>query len=441
MSDVARIECKSCGASADFDVKTQMIHCAHCGKSYKLSEYNECEDILEDEEVEVAGDDLKIENFEHDLSKFKKGIHPWGNAEEEGMSLYSCNACGAEVFVSNVSGTAKCPFCDNNLVFTEQFTGDLKPDFIIPFKKSKEDAVNGYYDFLKSKSRYLPGIFKSQNHIDEIQGIYVPYWLFDADFDAEYIYKAKKIETWEAFIFEFTKTSYLDIYRNGNISFKNIPRDASLRMENDLLDSIEPFDVNEAEDFSTYYIAGFMAERFDVPAEDCVKEAVDRMESTIISEVEKTIGSYDELRKHREKVTLKEGEIKYALYPVWYLNTSYKDKHYSFVMNGQTGKMVSNDLPKDPLKVILFMCLFSLIAFVVLLVILMCIIGFYSIPVALIGAPILGIIIGLIDSYNHMRTIEKVKEAAKYIENKLVLSRKEDKLIKSHTKMRIKPKD
>lgn len=478
MSEVFKINCKNCGAPAQFDARNQVISCKHCGQSFDLSEYNESEIIQKNgEKIESSADngnliesisenanlpksivenadsaknakklqvinkenkpEVKVEDFEHDLKLFKQGNHTWGNTEKEGMSVYSCNSCGAEVLVSNISGTAKCPYCENNLVFTEKFTNDLRPDSIIAFKKTKEDAINGYYEFLHSKKRFLPRIFKNNNHIDEIQGIYVPYWVFDATFKADYFYKCETEETWQTLLHEYTKTTYYDVYREGTISFNDVPHDASKRMDDELLYSIEPFDLSEATDFSTYYLGGFMAERFDVSAEECVKEVVGRMENTIETQVEKTITGYQSTDKEDGKITLKEGEIKYTMYPVWYLNTTFKNKKYTFAMNGQTGKVVGTNLPKDPFKVALFALLYTVLAFIVLSLLLMCLVSFYSFIFAFLLAPIAGVVIALIDSYFAMRSIKDEKEADSYIKEKLELSRKEDKYVSEYTSRRL----
>ena len=214
--------------------------------------------------------------------------------DEDKMDLYSCTSCGAEIIATKVSGTAKCPYCYNNLIFVKQFTGELKPDLIIPFKLEKEDAIKAYNKHLDSRKLFLPKVFKKQNHIDEIQGVYVPYWLFDAKFDFDYAYKCKKVEKWQKGPFDFVKNSKYDAYRDGTIAYINVPRDGSKRMNDLLMDSIEPFDISESQNFSTYYIAGHPAERYDVPFEDCINDAIKRMEQTTYDELNETLKGYEE---------------------------------------------------------------------------------------------------------------------------------------------------
>lgn len=442
MADVFSINCKNCGASAHFDPKTQKIKCDHCGKAFKLSEFNESDDIIDDgdENYTFETQEINIKNFDIDLKVFDKGRHSFGGGTEEEMSVYHCEKCGAEILISSISGTAKCPFCDNNLIFTEKFEGGLKPDLIIPFKKNKEDALDAYHKFLNSKT-FLPSIFKTNAHIDEIQGLYVPYWIFDGDFDLKYLYKTQSEVSKEILIFVVTITSYYDCIREGTMSYKDLPRDASSRMRNDLMDSLEPFDLSEAEEFSTYYLAGYLAERFDVPAEDCIKEAVERMKTTIVSEVEDTVKGYDTKRKAGEQVKLTDGKIRYGLYPVWYLNTTYQNKQYSFVMNGQTGKVVGDNLPIDWLIVILFTVLVAGVLGVIIGIIATCFAGF----IGFVAGGLAGVAIGLLIMFFMVRgdvvSIEKKKDAAEYISKQLNLTKNEDKLKKKRTKIRLADSD
>lgn len=443
MADVFSINCKNCGASAHFDPRTQKIKCDSCNQTYKLSEYNESDDVLEDgdEEYSFETQNINIKDFVFDSSRVVKSGQAFDNDSEEKVSAYICEQCGAEVITSSVSGTAKCPYCDNNLVFTDKFEGILRPDLIIPFKKTKEDALEAYEAFLKKRSSFIPSIFKKENHIEEIQGVYVPYWIYDADFELKYLYKTKSVEENEILLFTVTTTSFFDVIREGTISYKDLPRDASSRMRDDLMDSLEPFDIKEAEDFSTYYIAGYLAERFDVPAEDCVKDAIDRMKKTITKEVENTIKGYDEVKKAGEEVKLLNGKVRYGLYPVWYLSTSYKNKKYSFAMNGQTGKVVSDNLPIDWVATIIVGIIISFITGLILGLFGACALSFAGFVVLWF----IGVLIGIGITFGMVRkdlvSIEKKAEAKEYISDELKLSKKQDKLKKKRTKIRLSDSD
>jgi len=226
-----------------------------------------------------------------------------------------------------------------------QFSGDLKPDYIIPFKLDKEAAKNALKRHLKGK-RLLPKVFKDENHIDEIKGIYVPFWLFDADADARIRYKATRVSFWSDSRYNYTKTSFYSVVRAGNIGFDIIPVDGSSKIADDLMESIEPYTFSDAVEFSTGYLAGFLADRYDVTAENSVERANQRVTKSTEQIFAGTVEGYQTVTPESTSIQLSNGKAKYALYPVWLLNTTWQGKQYTFAMNGQTGKFVG-DLPMD----------------------------------------------------------------------------------------------
>jgi hypothetical protein len=189
-------------------------------------------------------------------------------------------------------------------------------------------------------------VFKDENHIDEIKGIYVPFWLFDADADADARYRATRVTSWSDSNYIYTKTSYFSITRAGCMGFDRIPVDGSSKMADDLMESIEPFDCSEAVDFQTAYLAGYLADRYDVDADASIARANERVRASAEQAFAATVHGYATVVPTSVNVRLSNGIAKYALYPVWILNTTYNGEKYTFAMNGQTGKFVGN-LPLD----------------------------------------------------------------------------------------------
>ena len=107
-----------------------------------------------------------------------------------------------------------------------QFSDDLKPDYIIPFKLDKKEAKAAYQKHLQGKN-FLPGIFRSENHIDEIKGIYVPFWLFDTDATADMKFNGERIRTWTSGDTEYTEHEFYQAQRTGEIRFSHVPADGS----------------------------------------------------------------------------------------------------------------------------------------------------------------------------------------------------------------------
>lgn len=269
----------------------------------------------------------------------------WESGETDGLRTYVCKSCGGEIVGDETTGATSCPFCGNPVVMMGQFSGALKPDYVIPFKLDKKAAKEALKKHYQGK-RLLPKVFKDANHIDEIKGIYVPFWLFDADANADIRYKATRTSHWSDSDYNYTKTDYYSIWRSGSLGFCGVPVDGSSKIENDLMESIEPFDFSQAVDFQTAYLAGYLADKYDVDAEQSIVRANERIKTSTEQAFQSTVQGYVTVIPEYSGVRLFNTNAKYALYPVWILNTSWNGKQYTFAMNGQTGKLVG-DLPLD----------------------------------------------------------------------------------------------
>ena len=238
-----------------------------------------------------------------------------------------------------------------------QFSGALKPDFVIPFKLSKEDAVAALKNHYKGKP-LLPKAFTNGNHIEEIQGVYVPFWMFDGQAEGSVDYEGLIIHVYESGDYEITETEHYDVHRGGSISFEKVPVDASSKMPDDHMDSIEPYDYAGLKPFSTAYLPGFLADKYDVTVEESHDRADGRCSASLEGALRRTTTQYDSCVPLRQDIHLRRGKVHYALLPVWMLHTKWNGKDFLFAMNGQTGKLVG-DLPTDMGK---FWAIFAAIA-------------------------------------------------------------------------------
>ena len=261
------------------------------------------------------------------------------------MGVYVCQTCGGEIIADETTSATSCPFCGNPVIFKSRLSGELKPDYIIPFKLDKKAAKEALKKHMSGK-KLLPKVFKSENHIDEVKGVYVPFWLFDTDADAEARYRATKTRFWSDGDYDYTETSHFSLLRSGSMGFDHIPVDGSRKMPDDLMESLEPFDFSEAVDFQTAYLSGYLADKYDVPADECNKRANERVKCSSDIALRSTVVGYDSVVPENVSVQFSGGRKHYALYPVWLLNTTWNGNKYTFAMNGQTGKFVG-DLPID----------------------------------------------------------------------------------------------
>lgn len=335
MAVTQQYKCLNCGGAISFDSDSQTLKCHYCGTEFEVSVLEEYENCVGQEYAD---------SFDWQIAAGSE----WDGDERYTLKTYVCSSCGGEVVGEETTAASFCPYCSNPVIMTDNLSGILRPDLVIPFKLNKEQAKEALKKHYKGK-RFLPKDFTKDNRIDEIKGIYVPFWLFEADVDASVRYRATRVRVWSDANFTYTKTSFYLILRNGTLGFERVPVDGSSRMADDLMESIEPFDIGEAVDFHTAYLSGFFADKYDVDASQSIDRANARIKKSTEEIFESTVNGYSTIRTEYSGIRLHNSNAKYALYPVWMLNTKYKDKTYTFAMNGQSGKMVGN-LPIDKKK-------------------------------------------------------------------------------------------
>ncbi len=335
MAKIQEYKCPNCGGAITFDSSLQKMKCPYCDTELDVESL-----LAYDKDLASASKEDKI--------NWEKPGRVWQEGDEEGMRVYVCNSCGGEIIGDENTAATACPFCGNPVVLMGQVAGTLMPDYIIPFKLDKEAAKKKLLEHYKDKP-FIPDTFTDKNHIDEIKGIYVPYWLFDTDARGIVRYKGSKIRTWRDSQNVYTETSYYSVVRQGTITFENIPADGSTKMPDDLMESIEPYDFSEAVDFQTAYMSGYLADKYDVPAGSVIPTINARVKASVESAFAKTAPGYSTLTTEDSTVSSVDGNAVYAMYPVWLLNTTWNGEKYTFAMNGQTGKMVG-DIPIDKKK-------------------------------------------------------------------------------------------
>lgn len=334
MAALLEYKCPCCGGAIAFDSSVQKMKCPYCDTEFEMDALKAQDEVLKQEQEQTE-----------DMSWDTGAGSDWQPGETEGMRVYTCKSCGGEIVGDANTGATACPYCGNPVVMSGAFAGALRPDLVIPFKLDKEAAKKAFAKHLQGK-RLLPKAFKDQNHIDEIKGIYVPFWLFNAEADADLRYRATRVHTWSDSNYNYTETQYFSVLRSGSLAFDNVPVDGSTKMADDLMQSIEPFDLRDAVDFQTAYLAGYLADKYDVTAEESIDRANQRIRESTEDAFRGTVQGYATVMPEHSNLRLKNGRAKYALYPVWLLNTSWQGKKYTFAMNGQTGKFVGN-LPMD----------------------------------------------------------------------------------------------
>lgn len=359
-AQIAEYKCPACTGPLHFVGESGKLECDYCGSTYDVAEI---EALYAGQEV---GAKAAFQEAEAKEKNGEPGEEPawdtsalqgdWG-ADGEGMKAYNCPSCGAELICDATTAATSCPYCGNNTIVPGQFGGTMKPDYVIPFKLDKKAAVAALKKHY-SKKFFLPRAFSSGNHLEEVQGIYVPFWLFDAGAEADCRFHATRSHTHTDGDYRVTVTEHFDVRRSGTMEFERIPVDGSKKMPDDYMDSIEPFDYAGLKSFSTAYLPGYLADKYDVTAQESMERADRRCHNSAFDQMRRDISGYEVVNQVGGNVRLHRGKVHYVLMPVWTLRTRWKNQDYLFMMNGQTGKMVG-DLPVSNGKVTAF---FSVLA-------------------------------------------------------------------------------
>lgn len=344
-SQVTNYKCPACTGPLHFSGDSGKLECEYCGSCYDVEEI---EALFAEKEAAAARvsdepEEKAAESDEESSWDFSDINSDWG---EDGvkMKAYSCPSCGAELICDETTAATSCPYCGNPTVIPGQFSGMLKPDYVIPFKLGKADAITTLKKHYRGKI-FLPKTFADGNHLEEIKGIYVPFWLFDGVVDGNIAYQGTRSHTHTEGDEEVTITDHYRMDRAGIVPFERIPADASSKMPDEHMDSIEPFDYSELKPFSTAYLPGFLADKYDVTVEECSDRADERAAKTVRDLFYRDASAgYETCISVSENISIQRGKVHYALMPVWLLNTKWNGQDFLFAMNGQTGKMVG-DLP------------------------------------------------------------------------------------------------
>ena len=356
-TQVTNYQCPACTGPLHYSAKSGKLACDYCGSSFDVAEI---EALYARKEAEAAAAkqaaDAKAEAAQAAKAEAAEAAaasggwdtsdlsRDWG-AEADGLRVYSCPSCGAELICDQSTAATACPYCGNPAVVPGQFSGALRPDYILPFRLSKDDAVQALRAHYRGKP-FLPRSFTSANHIEQIQGVYVPFWLFDGGAEGAASYRASNTNVYETGDYEITETRHYHVVRAGSLAFEKIPVDASSKMPDDHMDSIEPFDYTQLRPFSTAYLPGYLADKYDVTIDDSRDRADTRCRETLAQALRDTVTGYGACVTEREDIALRRGKVHYALLPVWMLSTKWRGQDFLFAMNGQTGKLVG-DLPTD----------------------------------------------------------------------------------------------
>lgn len=259
--------------------------------------------------------------------------------EEVPSSVTECANCGAPVEVSRYTSACKCEHCGSYMILEERVEGELTPHLILPFQISKEKAVKLLEKEFQSRY-FTPGTFLSAATLTGMEGIYVPFFLYGYLGTFDYAGTGTKVRSWRRGNTEYVETSWFRVERNLDIDFDRIPVDASIDMNNDMMDLLEPFDSGALESFQKKYMSGFEGEMYSEGLMSLEHRAQEKARRDAEELLRDTISGYTSLHADRKHLNLRRQTAEYALLPVWVYYYSYHGQKYTYYVNGQSGKVL-----------------------------------------------------------------------------------------------------
>lgn len=324
---VLEYKCPCCNAGLRFGDDAQKLTCEYCENTFDIDTVR----AFNESQTEAAD-----EFYWEDTQK-----QEWSEEEQETIRAFLCPSCGGEILTDENTAATFCPYCDNPTIMPSRLSGGLKPDAVIPFQTGKEDAKAAFLRLCKGKP-LLPRGFTDEQRLEKITGVYVPFWLYNCGADFHGSYKATRIHHWSDAHYNYTKTDHFLLRRGAEADFVGIPMDGSAKMDDTFMESIEPYDYGQLADFNTAYLSGYLADKYDVPSEDGEDRIRQRVDTSIHDELQSSFLGYNTVTPTSRQLKVSHSKARYVLLPVWMLNTRYKDKIYTFAMNGQTGKMTGS---------------------------------------------------------------------------------------------------
>jgi len=351
MPTVINYKCPGCGADMAFDSQTGMLRCASCGRTDNIDQMAGHKSTSQPGDVsyEMNEEDVKAANsaFEHDYADSSDADEPSKHAtfNENEATEYHCNNCGAVLITDAQTTATTCSFCGSGVVLGDRLSGALAPALVIPFSINKEQAQEAFKKWCK-KGRLTPKDFMTADRIKNITGLYVPFWLYDLNGRGEADATCTRVRTYTMGEWIYTETKWYHVFRKVDLNYSRIPCDSSKKMDDGMMDKLEPYDYQNLKDFNTPYLAGYIAEKYDFNDEEMLPRIKERVNGYVDQYIRSTISGYTTININREDINIRKKKADYTLMPVWMVCYDYKQAEHIFMMNGQTGKIIG----KPPLS-------------------------------------------------------------------------------------------
>lgn len=358
---VLQYKCPDCGADMAFDSTSGMLSCSSCGRkdnieNYPKSTFSSDEEFQQNDEPDIDETFGEFEEFEEKTSTTTYG------ADE--ATEYKCNNCGATLITTADTAATSCSYCGAPVILGDRLSGSLAPSKVLPFTISKEQAQEAFKKWCK-KGLLAPKGFMNADRVKNITGMYVPFWLFDLNGRGEADALCTKVRTYERGNYIYTETKHYSVHRKVDLNYSKIPVDASEKMDDRLMDKMEPYNYNQLKEFNAPYLAGYIAEKYNYTDKDLFPRVKARTEGYVTTYIRSTITGYSTVNIQNKVIDVRQRNADYTLLPVWMICYDYKQAEHTFAMNGQTGKIVGKP-PISIKKAVGWFCGVSTVSFIII---------------------------------------------------------------------------
>lgn len=335
-------KCASCGGNMTFDPDKRLLVCSHCQATKNVNEFKEEEVKSEDNREDFAG-----------------------------VISYKCPSCGAELVTDEYTAATTCAYCGSPNIIEERLSNNFKPNSIIPFEYNRDYTLKEIKKWCHN-GLFTPSDFLQQRKLDTLTGLYVPFWLYDVFSNTSMCADCKTVRVHSNGNTTSTTTSKYYVRRNMDAVYDRVPTDASIKMEDELMDRLEPFNYYGLVDFDMSYMSGYMAEKYNYTSNELENRTKDKVEKYAYELTKNTIQGYESVDITDCYIDTHVQKTEYALLPAWIYNYKYKDKEYLFAMNGQTAKVAGKPpVSKQKVALVFLSILIATISFIKLLIVYM----------------------------------------------------------------------
>ncbi len=347
-------KCPNCGAHIVFNADEQMYICDFCLSKFTIAEMD-------------AATRKKQAKIDRHLEKKEHYKQDKNDIEAEIVQAYHCENCGADVISTDTNLSSYCYYCHSPIVFTDRLLGEKRPDEIIPFSIGKDRAQTKFLEWVKNK-RYIPKEFTTKAYLENMTGVYMPYWYLDSDIDVDFIGNSRSVRSWRVGDFIETEVTDYEHIRKGKFYLNDVNIVGSDKIDINLLNGIEPYDDSKIQKFSMPLLSGYLAEGFTVSGDKAEIELQRYTDNYANELLNRSFGFTGQIECIKKNFDVNQKLRTYVMLPVWVLTYKYEDRIYVYAVNGSTGKS-TGELPLVKRKLLLDTFGISLLVFIIVFII------------------------------------------------------------------------